>query len=346
MPVSPLRVILALTVWFASMGVALTAYWYHWLHAAHHIPQEQRTFEVFDGDSLVSVARRLQTAGVIRWPNLWRQYAKYFDSDPIQVGEYRLNDSESPVSLLNKLQSGEVVTYRVTLIEGRSYQEFLATLHNQVKLEHRLAGLVVEEQLRRLDLPIDHPEGWFYPDTYQYVKGDSDVTVLRRAYARMSSVLREEWLTRADNLPYETPYEALIMASIIEKETGVARERGEIAGVFVRRLLKGMRLQTDPTVIYGLGSEFDGNLTRNHLITGTPYNTYTNRGLPPTPIAMPSEEAVRAALHPEPGETLFFVAKGDGTHHFSATLEEHNKAVERYQRRQRANDYRSAPPPE
>lgn len=346
MPINPLRVAVALILWLGSMGVAVSAYWYHWLHAAHTIPAQHRVFEVVDGDSLVSVASRLRAAGVIRWPNVWRQYAKYFDRAPIRVGEYRLGDSESPVSLLNKLQSGDVITYRVTLVEGKTYAEFLFTLHNQDKLQQRLAGLSVDEQLRQLDLPIKNPEGWFYPETYQYVKGDSDVSVLRRAYSRMSEVLSEQWSMRAENLPYQTPYQALVMASIVEKETGVAYERGQIAGVFVRRLLKGMRLQTDPTVIYGLGSEFDGNLTRTHLRTATPYNTYTNVGLPPTPIAMPSGMAIRAALHPEPGESLYFVAKGDGTHHFSATIEEHNRAVEYYQRSRRKKGYRSAPPPD
>lgn len=345
MPVNLLRIGIALIVWLVFMLAFVAAYWHHWLHATHQISEGNRVFEVKQGESLAGVAFRMRDRGILRWPNVWRRYAKYFDPEPIKVGEYRFQAGESPASILDKLQSGDVITYSVTLLDGKTFADFLLALHSHAKLRGELKGLSVDEQMEQLNLPIEHPEGWFYPDTYQFVLGDTDVGILRRAYAKMSTVLQDEWTGRAADLPYETPYEALIMASIVEKETGVTYERGKIAGVFVRRLLKGMRLQTDPTVIYGLGLSFDGNLTRQHLRTSTPYNTYTSGGLPPTPIAMPGRPAIHAALHPEAGEELYFVAKGDGSHQFSATLEQHNQAVERYQRSRRTKEYRSSPAP-
>ena len=195
---------------------------------------------------------------------------------------------------------------------------------------------------RLLELDVSSLEGWFYPDTYIFPRGTTDIEILKQAYSRMNEVLDEEWSDKDKDLPFDTRYEALILASLIEKETGVAHERSEIAGVFVRRLQKGMRLQTDPTVIYGLGSEFDGNLTRAHLLEETPYNTYRINGLPPTPIAAPGRDAIRAAVNPAEGNALYFVGRGDGAHQFSATLEEHNAAVRKYQIEQRAPDYRSS----
>ncbi len=186
-------------------------------------------------------------------------------------------------------------------------------------------------------------EGWIYPDTYSYTKGTRDIDVLRRAYQRMQQVLAEEWEARSQPLPLSSPYEALILASIVEKETGAPEERAAIAGVFVRRLQKNMRLQTDPTVIYGMGDNYRGNIRRSDLTRYTPYNTYKIDGLPPTPIANPGREAIHASLHPAPGKALYFVAKGDGRHQFSATLVEHNRAVQVYQKRQRRQDYRSSP---
>lgn len=199
------------------------------------------------------------------------------------------------------------------------------------KLAHTLSGVDVETLLGALGLPGGHAEGLFFPDTYRFVRGDSDADILRRAYAKMQSELEAAWASRDLSVPYKTPYEALIAASLIEKETGRDEDREHISQVFATRLLEGMKLQTDPTVIYGLGDEFDGNLTRRHLRTDTPYNTYERRGLPPTPIALPGRKSIVAALHPGPGNFLYFVSRGDGTSQFSTSLAEHRAAVRKYQ---------------
>lgn len=344
MQTSLARIFLALTLWFSLMVVVTLLYWQHWLHAERNIPEATRIISVQKGDSLASVAYQLRQAELIRWPNVWRQFARIFYPTSIKAGEYQLGAMESPISILQLLQSGKVITYEVTLLEGKTFDQFIAALTMENKLTLLLAGLSRLEQMNLLNLAIEHPEGWFFPDTYQYTAGDSDVDILRRAHAKMKVILVKEWQNRQDDLPYQDPYQTLIMASIVERETGVARERAEIAGVFTRRLRLKMRLQTDPTVIYGLGSDFDGNLTRRHLSQANPYNTYMIHGLPPTPIAMPSGEAIHAVLNPAPGDALYFVAKGDGTHYFSVTLGEHNQAVQKYQKRQRVENYQSAPP--
>jgi UPF0755 protein len=345
MKISKGRVLISVVLWLLLMAGLGTLFMWQWLHREHPIPDEHRYLQVAKGESLHSVARRLHQQGLLRWPMVWRLYSRFVQPGSIKVGEYQLAEKESPITILALLQSGSVITYNVTLVEGKTFAEWVDLLSLQPKLQVSLASKPVEEQLVLLGLDIEHPEGWFFPDTYKFVAGDTDISILRRAHARMRELLNTEWPLRQPDLPYESPYEALIMASIIEKETGLRSERGEIAGVFIRRLRLGMRLQTDPTVIYGLGQEFKGNLTRKHLAQLTPYNTYQIKGLPPTPIAMPGAEAVHAALHPEPGTTLYFVAKGDGSHHFSTTLAEHNEAVSRYQRK-RIENYRSAPGPQ
>ncbi|WPL15517.1 putative aminodeoxychorismate lyase [Thiorhodovibrio winogradskyi] len=289
--------------------------------------------EVPRGEGLRDLASRLQADGLI--DNAHYLIALAYNrrqADQIKAGEYALTPEMTPGQLLDLLVSGRSIQYPVTLIEGRTFSDALASIAAEPEFKHELQDLTDAEILAALDLDIEHPEGWFFPDTYLFRRGASDIQVLRRAHERMREVLDEEWGNRDADLPLTSPYEALILASVIEKETGLGSERPEIAGVFVRRLRKGMRLQTDPTVIYGLGAEFDGNLTRVHLETDSPYNTYTRGGLPPTPIALPGREAIHAALHPEDGETLYFVARGDGSHYFSATLDEHNCAVQRFQR--------------
>ncbi len=328
----------------AALVVAgtLGVFW-HWLNAPMSQPSEEVVWEVQSGQSVATVAAALHQKGWLDWPRVWRAYARFFDTGPVLVGEYALQPSMTPRQLLDQLQSGQVLQYRITLVEGQSIKDYLNVLADAKRLKHTLNASDWRRLPEILALDIQHPEGWFYPDTYQYVLGDSDADILRRAHSAMKQQLREAWEARADGLPFTTPYEALIMASIIEKETGAAFERPAIAGVFVRRLEQRMRLQTDPTVIYGLGDQFDGNLTRKHLRTPTPYNTYTEFGLPPTPIANPGRAAIEAALNPEAGAALYFVAKGDGTHVFSDSLEAHNRAVKHYQMHRRAEGYRSAP---
>jgi len=298
---------------------------------------------VAPGESLRRVATRLHAEGVLPYPDLLVLYARWRGVDQqIKHGEYRLDRPLTAAQLLLLLQSGKVIQYQVTLPEGITVTQALAILARQPALASVLES-DSDPRLLALVAPYPHTEGLFFPDTYLYARGTSDLELLQRAHTRMLEVLDREWAERAADLPYESAYEALIMASIIERETGLPQEREQIAGVFVRRLLRGMRLQTDPTVIYGVGSEFDGNLRRGHLDDDSnPYNTYRRAGLPPTPIALPGQAAIHAALHPGNGDALFFVARGDGGHEFSATLAEHEAAVRKYQLRRR-KDYRSTP---
>lgn len=327
-----------------SLGVY---YLWHWLQAEHVIAEQSQTFVVEPGDSVSAVAMRLHRQGLLRWPNIWRAYARFFDPQTIKKGEYDLGAKTSPLGILNLLQSGDVITYWVTLVEGKNIFEIVALLNETPKLKQPLDLSDLTGLSQQLGIEQSHPEGWFYPDTYQFRLGETVFDILTRAHKKMQKVLDEEWAQRAENLPYASPYEALIMASIVEKETGAAWERKKISGVFVRRLEKNMRLQTDPTVIYGMlmNNAYSGNITRKDLKTDTPYNTYYHKGLPPTPIASAGREAINAALHPAAGNELYFVAKGDGTHAFSSTLDEHNKAVNEFQRFKRTKNYRSSPEP-
>jgi UPF0755 protein len=244
------------------------------------------------------------------------------------------------------LAEGRVHQRRFVLLEGWRLADVRAALARAPKLERRPEVQDDAALMAALGRPELAPEGRFFPDSYDYAAGDSDLDLLARAFARMETVLAEEWADRLGGLPLADPHEALVLASLIEKETGVVAERALIGGVFTRRLERGMRLQTDPSVIYGLGADFDGNLTRADLRTPHPWNTYVHRGLPPTPIAMPGRAAIRAALRPAEGDALYFVARGDGSSEFSATLEAHNAAVRRFQIEQRAEDYRSTPAPQ
>jgi UPF0755 protein len=296
------------------------------------------------GGSVSSVAHELDQQGILPSALLLRLYARLTDRTQVKAGEYEINASDTSLSLLEKLIQGDVVVYQLTLVEGWTFKQALNYLHALEKLNQTLTDEELTQAfLSQLNLENNNPEGWFFPDTYRYTAANSDKDILQTAHQRMRDTLATEWPNRDVGLPYATPYQALIMASIIEKETGVAIEREQIAGVFVRRLQNNMRLQTDPTVIYGLGEGFDGNLRRRHLSQQTPYNTYVIRGLPPTPIALPGREAIVAALHPDDSGALYFVAKGDGSHHFSESLEEHNQAVKTYQMNRRNQPYRSSP---
>jgi len=252
----------------------------------------------------------------------------------VKAGSYEISQPVTPSQLLDKLTRGDVTQAEVRLIEGWTFAQFRAALDASPDLRHDTKGLDDAQVLARVQAAETHPEGLFFPDTYLFGKGSSDLAVLRRSYRAMQRHLKEEWEARDTRaVPYRTPYEALTMASIIEKETGQAGERDQIGGVLVNRLRIGMRLQVDPTIIYGLGMTFDGNLKRSHLAEDGPYNTYTRAGLPPTPIAMPGLASLRSAMRPARTDAMYYVSRNDGTSHFSRTLEEHNRAVARYQLR-------------
>ncbi len=289
---------------------------------------------VASGDSFPSVLRKLRAAGVRQGDDLaWRALARQLDvAGSLKVGEYALEPGLSPRTLLLNMRNGKVINYRLTIVEGWNIRQLRAALNAATPLLHETSQLDDAALMKKLGHAGQHPEGRFLPETYVYSRGDSDVDVLLRAHEAMDKALAQVWKTRAADLPLKSPEEALILASIIEKETGLASERPQIAGVFTRRLKLGMKLQTDPTVIYGIGSAYDGNIRRRDLLTDTPYNTYTRSGLTPTPIAMPGLDALRAAVNPAEGDALFFVAIGDGSggHVFSPSLAAHNAAVARY----------------
>ena len=295
------------------------------------------------GKSLAAVANGLFKQGVMQNPRYFLLMARVKNvAHRIQAGEYHLEPGATPVSLLDKLVVGDVVNYALTIVEGWDFHELMVVVNSSPYLKHKLKGLDNKTIMRRLGFEGQHPEGRFLPDTYHFPRGLSDIAFLQRAHRAMDKSLAQAWEKRDENLPLKSAYEVLILASIIEKETGQADERPAISGVFVRRLEQGIRLQTDPTVIYGLGLDFDGNLRRVHLQQqDNLYNTYRHKGLPPTPIAMPGAAAIDAALHPAPGDTLYFVSRGDGSHHFSATLREHNNAVIKYQLKGRKRSFSS-----
>ncbi|MGR4068829.1 endolytic transglycosylase MltG [Halomonas sp. LR3S48] len=329
-----LRLVKVIVVLVIVAGVAAFAgyrYWESRLEAPIAV-EEDTLYEVPRGAGYNRVVADLAARGVIKEEWAFRLLTRIEPEaiPQLRTGEYMLEPGMSGREMLELLGSDKVVTYPLTIPEGWSFRQMRARLDAAPKLESRTADLSDEEVMALLEREGRHPEGWFFPDTYRYHKGMSDLDILRQALARMEQVLDEVWEARSDDLPIETPYEALIMASLIERETGAPEERREIAGVFKRRLERGMRLQTDPTVIYGMGERYEGRITRADLQESTPYNTYTIDGMPPTPIAMPGRASLEAAVDPLPGETLYFVSRGDGTHHFSRTLREHNNAVNRY----------------
>ena len=292
-----------------------------------------KTFDVVPGTNLRSLSTMLEREGVIGNAQVfWLLGRVLGKAGTLKVGVYILDRPLTPLELYAKIQRGEVSQAIVQFIEGWSWREVQAELAAQPMLKNDSAGMSEAGILQAIGAEENHIEGLLFPDTYFYAPQASDLSVLRRAYRRQHDKLMAAWETRAPGLPYRTPYEALIMASIVEKETGAAFERPKIAAVFLNRLRLGMRLQTDPTVIYGLGDRYDGNLHKVDLQRDTPYNTYTRAGLPPTPIAMPSEASIEAALNPAKTDALYFVARGDGTHVFSSSLDAHNRAVNRYQR--------------
>lgn len=323
-----LALLLALSGWLAW------ARYQEFLATPLDLPFGGHVFVLRPGSSGSDIVRQLTAKGFTRagwqWKLLMRLEPRVYRS-----GEYQLDAGMLPRQVLETLASGRVIQYRLTLVEGWTFAQVAALLASNEILEHRfdLSDRAGWPALLSA-LQIEHPEGWFLPETYQFTRGDSDFDILDRAHRSMRAELEQAWAMRDEGLPLDSPYELLILASIVEKETALEAERAEIAGVFVRRLRKGMRLQTDPTVIYGLGDGFDGDIRRRDLEADTPYNTYTRGGLPPTPIAMPGRASLRAVAQPADGETLYFVADGEGGHTFSVTLEQHQAAVNKLLGRQ------------
>ena len=324
--------------------------WYdyeHWLDAPLPLGETPRSFTIERGWSAARVGRELEREGILGRRHWFELYLRLADrGGGIRSGEYLLDGNPTVVTLIDTFEQGQTRQYTHTVIEGGNWRQTLARaladehlapeFSRDAGIDDTAAALAADDDTGRalmaaIGYPELYPEGQFFADTYRFPRGTSDIDYFARAKATLDRVLAEEWAARADGLPIESAEEALVLASIVEKETAVPAERPLIAGVFHSRLRKGMRLQTDPTVIYGIGPSFDGDITRRHLTTDTPYNTYTRAGLPPTPIAMVGREAIRAVLQPEETTKLFFVARGDGSHQFSETLAEHEAAVRKYQ---------------
>jgi peptidoglycan lytic transglycosylase G len=326
-----LKTLLTLVV-IAVAAAAGYAAWY--LGTPVRIRQYPIEVEIPRGAGFRAALEQLEKSGIALRRHEFELLARAMRKErQIKAGSYEIAQPVTPVQLLEKLTRGDVMQAEVRLIEGWTFAQFRAALDASPDLKHDTRGLTEAQILERLRAAETHPEGLFFPDTYLFGKGSSDFSVLRRSYRAMQRHLKEEWEGRDQAIPYRAPYDALIMASIIEKETGQAGERDLIGGVLVNRLRIGMRLQVDPTIIYGLGATFDGNLKRSHLTEDGPYNTYTRAGLPPTPIAMPGLASLRAAMRPGKTDAMYYVSKNDGSSHFSRTLEEHNRAVTRYQLR-------------
>ncbi len=327
-----MRRLLALIV---LVGIALGGAAYWWLHQPLDLGPEPLELAIEPGTTPRGVARDVVAAGVKTDARLLYAWFRVSGQDrAIKAGNYEIPPGTTPISLLQKLARGEAALRALTLVEGLNWRQVRQALAKEQPLNPDAAALTDEALKAQLGRPGVAPEGRFFPDTYTYAKGSSDIALLRRAMHAMDRHLEAAWAQRAADTPLKSADEALILASIVEKETGKASDRGQIAGVFVNRLRVGMLLQTDPTVIYGLGEKFDGNLRKRDLQTDTPWNTYTRSGLPPTPIAMPGKASLLAAVQPQATRALYFVAKGDGTRHFSASLEEHNRAVNPDQRGQ------------
>lgn len=316
-----------------ALGLLGGAYW--WLHQPMDTRQATLDLSIEPGTSPKSIAQAVADAGAQTSPTLLYAWFRLSgQSRQMRAGSYEIAPGTSPQRLLSMLVLGEESLRTVTIVEGWNWRQVRQALAKAESLQADSRTLSDDAVMAKLGRPGVAPEGRFYPDTYSYAKGASDLAVLQRAMKAMDKHLQQAWEARQPGAALQSPEQALILASIVEKETGKAQDRAQISGVFNNRLRIGMRLQTDPTVIYGLGEAFDGNLRRVHLTTDTPWNTYTRAGLPPTPIAMPGKAALLAAVQPAKTAAIYFVAKGDGTSHFSATLDEHNRAVNRYQRGQ------------
>ena len=318
----------------AVVGVLIAAGWCV-RYPYHHVPLKSSPmeFSITAGSTLRSATQQMVDAGVLTSPLPFEVLTRLFgDPKNIKAGNYEIEEGITPLKLMRKITRGDYTALAITFVEGSTFRQMRSMLDDHPALKHDTRGLKDVEVVEHLGLEPRSPEGLFFPDTYHFVQGVSDLSILRRAYQLMDKHLDAQWQQRAPEVPLSTPYQALILASIIEKETGKAVERATISAVFLNRLRLGMKLQTDPTVIYGLGELFDGNLRKRDLLSDGPYNTYTRVGMPPTPIAMPGIASLNAALHPARTDALYFVAKGDGSSHFSRSLEEHDRAVTKYQR--------------
>jgi len=323
---------LAALVLLAMGAAAGGAAW--WLNRPLELAADTVELSVELGTSPREIAQAWVQAGVQASPLLLYEWFRWSgQSRKIRAGSYEIGPGVTPIDLLNKMVRGDETLAVVRLIEGWTFRQFRAELAKAEALRPTTAAMSDEQLMQAIGAPGVAPEGRFHPDTYAYSKGSSDLAVLKRAYRAMQKRLDAAWQERAPDSPLQGPDDALVLASIVEKETGVGADRGRVAGVFVNRLRIGMPLQTDPSVIYGLGASFDGNLRKRDLLADTPFNTYTRAGLPPTPIAMPGKASLLAAVRPDPTKALYFVARGDGSSEFSDTLADHNRAVNRYQRR-------------
>lgn len=301
------------------------------LFRAYPVTGKKEMLAINHGDTYSQFIDRLAEDRHVSFPVLLKVYQKFFIHDSLKAGVYEVKSGTSVREVLVMISNSENAQLnRILVIEGTTFKQLIDALKKDDLVSKELANLSYAQILKELNIPYEHPEGLFAPNTYFFAKGESDRKILTDLYQRQMKSLDKAWENRASDLPYQTKYEALIMASIIEKETNVDRELEQVSGVFVRRLKLGMRLQTDPTVIYGMGDAYKGNITRRDLRTPTAYNTYTINGLPPTPIALPSEKAIEAAMHPDNSNAIYFVATGNGGHKFSSNLQDHNRAVQEY----------------
>jgi len=328
------KVIIFLTIGFIFVISALALQFYHFLYNPLPVSKNGHVFVLAAGTSIPKMVEQLSKEGVLPYPTwflIWLRYEGFCNGKRFQAGEYLIKSGTTPLEFIKQLEEGRVIQHALTVIPGWSFDRLMLEINQAAKLKHTLIGLSAAEIMEKLGHPGEHPEGRFFPETYYFTAGTSDVAVLQRAYNLLQSTLATLWNKRSEILPIKSAYEALILASIIEKESDFTEEYAEIAGVYIRRLQKNMPLQADPTVIYGLGKDFTGILTIALLKNPTPYNTYQRLGLPPTPISLPGAKALEAAVSPKTGETLYFVAKGNGKGHiFSKTLAEHNSAVIQY----------------
>lgn len=323
-----LKVLLLLILGMCVLAVAII---WSSLFKAYPIEGKKQMLAINQGDTYSGFIDQLAKDDKVSFPIVLKLYQKLVIKDSLKAGVYEVSDNMSIRAVLSMISDAKNAQMnRILVIEGTTFKQLIERLKKDDLVKKEVAHLPYEHLLQALNIPYTHPEGLFAPDTYFFAKGETDKKILTDLYQRQMKALDAAWQNRAEGLPYKTPYEALIMASIIEKETSIDSELEQVSGVFARRMKIGMRLQTDPTVIYGMGDTYNGNITRKDLRTPTPYNTYTINGLPPTPIALPSKKAIEATMHPDDADTLYFVATGNGGHKFSATLAEHNRAVQEY----------------